>query len=71
MIGPITLIKTLEARDVELRASGPSFDHLQVLYYKGDISRREAKLIEKYAPEILCILKKGLLVNSLPTALIL
>ena len=68
MIGPITLIKTLEARGVMLRASGPSFDRLQVLFNKGDISWREKKLIEKYSPEILAILKKGLRISILLTA---
>ena len=58
MIGPKTLMKTLEARSVKFRASGPQFDRLQVLYNKGDISRREKKLIEKYTPEILGILKE-------------
>ena len=58
MIGPITLIRTLEARGVMLRASGPNLDQLQVSFNKGDIPRREKKLIEKYTPEILSILKK-------------
>jgi DNA modification methylase len=58
MIGPKTLIKTLEARSVKFRALGPKLDRLQVLYNKGDISRREKKLIEKRTPEILSILQE-------------
>ncbi len=58
MIGPRTLIRTLEARGVKLRASGPKFDRLMILNNRGDISRREKKLIEKYMSEILSILQE-------------
>jgi len=57
MIGPKTLMRTLEARNVEFRAYGPCLDSLQVLCNRGDISKREARLIEKYRPEILDILR--------------
>ena len=58
MIGYRTLTRTLEARGVKLRASGPKLDCLQVVCNRGDISHREKKLIEKYTPEILNILKE-------------
>jgi DNA modification methylase len=58
MIGFKTLMRTLEARNVEFRAYGPCLDRLQVLCNRGDISQREAKLIEKYKPEILQILRE-------------
>jgi hypothetical protein len=58
MTGPRTLIRTLEARGVKLRVSGPKFDRLLILHNRGDISRREKKLIEKYRSEILSILQE-------------
>lgn len=58
MIGFKTLMRTLEARNVEFRAYGPCLDRLQVLCNRGDISQHEAKLIEKYKPEILQILRE-------------
>ena len=57
MVGPKTLLRTLETRNVEFRVSSFCPDRLEVIYDRGEISKREAKLIEKYHPEILQILK--------------